>query len=556
MRVFLIILCCIVGALCAYWIWAYNHYQDHVPPGTLLAGEDVGGFTLDEARETGQRIYDSIVMDLKLVDDSGVASVPAITKTLTAEELGVRFDADATAQGALNAGSDGWFVTRVNPFSEKNVGLSVVVDDAAVTERVGAYFKDAVFESVLPKVKYKKKDKAFKVTPGVTGTVLDTERFLAEIKSGVFRAGQADYDIHLNPLPPGISDAAAEEAAATALKATKTKVSFVKDDEVAYKAPTNSKASWIVFNADEEGGKFEVDIDTDKVSKFLKTTASEVLVDEPLPELVVREIDMEAAEEEAARKAAEADKAAKEKAAKEKAANEKTQASAKATDSDAGDSGDSGDSGNSDDSDERGDSGSDGGSSDGSGSADTGVKEPAPKGARVVRPGEEGLAIANRKELAKKIKASMLAFENIKLTPEYETIPYETEEIGADFGKWIETDLSKQRTYLWNGNKKLKTYVVSTGKNATPTITGTYEIYMKREKHTMVGVDPKTGKEIYRTPDVPWISYFKGGYAYHGAYWHNAFGTQVSHGCINMRIAEAKELYEWAPVGTTCIIHY
>jgi lipoprotein-anchoring transpeptidase ErfK/SrfK len=149
----------------------------------------------------------------------------------------------------------------------------------------------------------------------------------------------------------------------------------------------------------------------------------------------------------------------------------------------------------------------------------------------------------------------MLAGKDVRLTPEYEPLPYETEEIGPDFGKWVETDLTRQITYLWDGNKKLKTYVVSTGKNVTPTITGTYRIYMKRDHHDMKGYDPIKEKD-YVQPDVRYISYFEGAYAYHAAYWHNAFGTQVSHGCINMKTPEAKYLYEWAPVGTTCIIHY
>jgi hypothetical protein len=183
------------------------------------------------------------------------------------------------------------------------------------------------------------------------------------------------------------------------------------------------------------------------------------------------------------------------------------------------------------------------------------VTPPKPKDARVVRPGEAGLAITNRKGLAAQIEKNMLEGKNITLSPEYETLPYGTEEIGPDFGKWVETDLTKQRTYLWDGNKKIKTYVVSTGKNVTPTITGTYKIYMKRDHHDMKGYDPIKEKD-YVQPDVRYISYFEGAYAYHAAYWHNAFGTQVSHGCINMRTPEAKFLYEWAPVGTTCIIHY
>jgi len=41
----------------------------------------------------------------------------------------------------------------------------------------------------------------------------------------------------------------------------------------------------------------------------------------------------------------------------------------------------------------------------------------------------------------------------------------------------------------------------------------------------------------FTLPGVPWTSFFKspGGYAMHGTYWHNNFGLQMSHGCVNLR---------------------
>ncbi|MDR2162507.1 MAG: L,D-transpeptidase [Clostridiales Family XIII bacterium] len=538
-KILFIIAVCVIGAICAYLVYAHGHYADRVPPGTYLAGEDVSGFTESEARLAGQKIYDSIVMDLTLRNESGVASVPAITQTLTVDDIGIRFEADMTAQAAINAASNEWFITRVNPFVKKFIGLSVIVDDEVITKKITSYFGDALFKSKLPKVKYSKKGKTFNVTPGVVGTTLDMNRFIMEVKAGTFRAGTSQYDVYLNPLHPEISDEAADEARDLANRAIKTKISFEKNDQVAYKAGTNSKASWVTFTADKETGKYEVGIDTDKVMKFLKTTASSQLVEEPLPELVVREIDMESAVKEANEKAKQDSEKDKEEEKDKKTSNKKSDQDKDVKSTSKEDDGKS--------------TRNDG--SDDAPAKDVKVTTPAPKAARVVREGEEGFAISNRQQLADRIEESMLSGKNIKLTPEYETIPYETEEIGPDFGKWIETNLSKQVTYLWEGNKKIKTYIVSTGKNVTPTITGTYKIYMKRDHHDMKGYDP-IKKEKYVQPDVRYISYFEGAYAYHAAYWHNAFGTQVSHGCINMKIAEAQFLYDWAPTGTTCIIHY
>ncbi|MDL1894672.1 L,D-transpeptidase [Anaerolineae bacterium CFX7] len=44
-------------------------------------------------------------------------------------------------------------------------------------------------------------------------------------------------------------------------------------------------------------------------------------------------------------------------------------------------------------------------------------------------------------------------------------------------------------------------------------------------------------------------------YAIHGTYWHNNFGRPMSHGCVNMTLADAKWFYQWASVGTLVVAH-
>ena len=53
--------------------------------------------------------------------------------------------------------------------------------------------------------------------------------------------------------------------------------------------------------------------------------------------------------------------------------------------------------------------------------------------------------------------------------------------------------------------------------------------------------------DSFSLPGVPWTCFFAspGGYAFHGTYWHNNFGLQMSHGCVNMRNEDAKWLFRW-----------
>jgi lipoprotein-anchoring transpeptidase ErfK/SrfK len=114
--------------------------------------------------------------------------------------------------------------------------------------------------------------------------------------------------------------------------------------------------------------------------------------------------------------------------------------------------------------------------------------------------------------------------------------------------RWIEIDLSRQRLIAWEGNKAVYAVIVSTGKASTPTRLGTFAVQTKYESTRMTGPD-------YDVPDVPYTMYYDGGMAIHGAYWHNRFGTPVSHGCTNVAVNHAKWLFEWASVGTPVVVH-
>ena len=62
-------------------------------------------------------------------------------------------------------------------------------------------------------------------------------------------------------------------------------------------------------------------------------------------------------------------------------------------------------------------------------------------------------------------------------------------------------------------------------------------------------------RQVYDLPGVPWNLYFThGGAVIHGAYWHTSFGSQYSHGCVNLPPDTARELYNWADLGTTVIV--
>jgi len=115
--------------------------------------------------------------------------------------------------------------------------------------------------------------------------------------------------------------------------------------------------------------------------------------------------------------------------------------------------------------------------------------------------------------------------------------------------RWFDINLTTQRMYAYDGDKLIKTFVVSTGLPGTPTVTGRFRVYVKYTSTLMTGPG-------YYLPNVPWTMYFYDGYGIHGTYWHNNFGHPMSHGCINMRNEDAQWAFGFASVGTLVNIHY
>lgn len=170
--------------------------------------------------------------------------------------------------------------------------------------------------------------------------------------------------------------------------------------------------------------------------------------------------------------------------------------------------------------------------------------------------------------------------------------------------KWVEVSLSQQTLVLWEGKRPVYATLVSTGRAEYPTLTGEFRIKNKHITATMdsnessdvgggpvrktaqkskgesskdakkdtkkdkkadpkkkddkagaaaipkkgdgeYGVTKRRGEGTYALRDVPYIQYFAAGFALHAAYWHDVFGKQRSHGCVNLSPIDAHRVFKW-----------
>ena len=168
---------------------------------------------------------------------------------------------------------------------------------------------------------------------------------------------------------------------------------------------------------------------------------------------------------------------------------------------------------------------------------------------RTIVEGQDGRVLGDTTGLADDFAAQLATGDAVFALP-VEVTPHKTTELA----RLLEVDISRQRLYLKENGEVVDTWLISSGRHGAETYHGHYSIGWKTSLQTMRGVSRDTGTP-YEQPDVPWVMYFNGNQAFHGAYWHNNFGHRMSAGCVNMPPAKAKRIYDWSPVGVDVWIH-
>lgn len=142
-------------------------------------------------------------------------------------------------------------------------------------------------------------------------------------------------------------------------------------------------------------------------------------------------------------------------------------------------------------------------------------------------------------------------WEDRTVDPGAENLAYQA----APGEKWVDIDLSSKTVMAFEGAKQVRgPESMVDGAPNTPTVAGTYHVYLKYEKQTMRGLN--ADGTTYETPDVPWVTYWHGSYALHGAPWRSTFGYSGSHGCVNLPVSTAQWYYEWTEIGTIVVSHW
>ena len=121
--------------------------------------------------------------------------------------------------------------------------------------------------------------------------------------------------------------------------------------------------------------------------------------------------------------------------------------------------------------------------------------------------------------------------------------------------RWVDVNLTNHTTAVYDGTKAIYGPVAAVDGHAqAPTVQGIYKVYAKLDMQTMTGV----GYDGPYSEKAPWVSYFSGNFALHGAPWRSSFvytPEKGSHGCVNLSVTDAKAIYDLISIGTTVVSH-
>jgi hypothetical protein len=121
---------------------------------------------------------------------------------------------------------------------------------------------------------------------------------------------------------------------------------------------------------------------------------------------------------------------------------------------------------------------------------------------------------------------------------------------GVEDNSWISVNLFEQTIVAYEDGELVFATLVSSGLRGWWTRPGTFQVFRKLGTDSMQGAFEADRSDFYYLEDVPWVLYYDDARAIHGTYWHNNYGWQQSHGCVNLAPADAQWIFNWAEEGT------
>ena len=475
-----------------------KQYDGKALPGTTVLGQDVSGKSAEEIAALVAGKGEDVTVSI----DAGENS-----KDVSLADLGVAVDAEGTAAAALDRDRAVTDVVASTWSGEHAVQPVVTVDEAKVAEVAKGLVPEDRTQPVDAKVEYDEAEGAWKAVPGTDGQGIDPSALVDAVTEKAASLESFSVTQPVEEIAPAITTDEAEKAVADIGSLLDQPMSIKDADGDVLDISSERRSAWLSVAPDEAGKTLEISVDEDAVRDWVAERA--------------------------------------EKRTKE---------------------------------------------------AKDGIEQVDESGktVKVVAEKQDGVEITNTDEVADQLIASLQgstpfegSFDRKTLEAEIQKVDApKTEDESEDDAKkdekkkddataeddekaqeesktptgekWIDVNLSDKTVTAYVGDTPVwGPRSMVDGKEGYETVEGSFEVYLTYEKQDMTNASryPVGHEKYYYTEDVPWVQYFHGGYAFHGAPWRSSFGYSGSHGCINLPVSDAKWLYDWGGMGTRVEVH-
>jgi lipoprotein-anchoring transpeptidase ErfK/SrfK len=248
----------VVGTHLATKAW----YSGRVLPGVVVAGHDLGGLTLPQARKVIRSVGADYRLNINVADQR---------YELTASQLGVSFDVESTVQNAYRSGREAW----LPPLHHDPLPMSYRLDRSQL---------NAFTSSVSDKVGTPPVDAGVVVSGANLSTVPEKSGWSID-RAGLQRLIEDDVrspghtKLAVKPREQ-VADIQAKELGATIAEAKgymATPVILHYGDKT-YTPTAAEIGQWLAFQKQPDGLKFKLtpQVDTAKLKSYIQTVANDI----------------------------------------------------------------------------------------------------------------------------------------------------------------------------------------------------------------------------------------------------------------------------------------
>lgn len=242
-------------------VWTGQFYQTHAMPNVRVAGVPAG---LASRAEVERAVGDAASRLSVVFKAAGKTTAPPL------ERIGVQIDQNATVNAAFGARRLEDMPSSLALWKAQNVPLVLAVDQQKLEEYIEVTFPEVYRPPKEPDLSYRPASGQFELIPGESGQGFDIAAIARVIKSRSANPGTVTISASQQPVPPGVSDAAAVYTQDQANQRLWLRLEFLYQQELIYYPEPSEIAAWMEFVPDEQNAELDIRYSRARMNEFLR----------------------------------------------------------------------------------------------------------------------------------------------------------------------------------------------------------------------------------------------------------------------------------------------